>query len=559
MKFEEEIVRCSIGFSALLFITLGIRKHGTAGIRHISLTMITYARNCTRSVKNEKTAIEEIASALFEQRVHERSRRLILSSTLLLTPTALNCARNGFAALRSNLVTVDATSTPALGLLPLNLMAALCLVRQQEPSRTSSSMFHVVLFACFMQMLWNTESTHQLLADNVAMICLRLAILLTPGRFASGFMFHFCYSVCLIIKLIQLDAGTPELVTIMGQGYIQLFIEREGAFFITTTALIYFIDAATFRESLATTEAQMSDMWKTAFSELQDATCSVTVELDDDTRILDDGMKLAGFLLMEAQSLKEHQFCNYVDKGDVDTVKTFFTAQKENFQSLPCSVCLRDCLGNKVPVQMYHTQFVDLFQRRHHVVGIVEIETESTIREDEENLSLPLKALPRPRRKSQGSHHGTATTHQQEELADLMTGTAVPCRTLLGALANRRFQQTSEGIKVMAIRDMFHRWNLQLNRHACCPMHSYIQDCEAILKLLRRTKCEHEEEFVAAMADHQCPHCGMVVPASELNSDEGTCFWCGRVGNIDLRDLPKLSFHKKIGCSRREVEAGVCL
>eukprot|EP00930_Biecheleria_cincta_P001226 TRINITY_DN10237_c0_g1_i14.p1 TRINITY_DN10237_c0_g1~~TRINITY_DN10237_c0_g1_i14.p1 ORF type:complete len:558 (-),score=68.00 TRINITY_DN10237_c0_g1_i14:135-1808(-) len=547
MLVSEEIVRCSIGVSTLLFLMVGIRSVGiTAGLQTLRHAIVDLARDCMRGHSDQT---KELASALFERRLRERSRRFVLIATLLLSPISLHGALNGVAALRAN-VNVDATTAPILGLLPLNLMGLLCLARKEQPTRTSISFFHVAFFVCSMQMLWNTGSQFDILANNHAMVGWRLAVFILPGRFASSYVVNFAYSVCLWIQMTLHDAQLPDPCSHNGELTTSSVLQREAAFFLVTSTLSYFIDAASFRETLATAESQMSDMWRNAFAALQDAACSVTVKLDGDARIADDDMKLAGFLLMGERPLLGHRFASYVDAADLDTFEHLIEAQTESFQSLPCSINLRDSSGSKVPVQIFHTQFIDIKQRIQHLVGLVEVEKDSAIaEEDEERVTaspnLQLRRSRRPKHKL-----GTPMLQQRHDLESLGPQVGAPThRTILAPLTNPDFQVTTEVIKVISLLELMRMWNLQLNRTSCCPVHSHLQDCEALVKKLRRIPCQSNQEFIANMGDHQCRHCRMVVREREIDVQEGHCHWCTKVQHMNLRDVQQISNRKKIGNS----------
>eukprot|EP00930_Biecheleria_cincta_P001227 TRINITY_DN10237_c0_g1_i15.p1 TRINITY_DN10237_c0_g1~~TRINITY_DN10237_c0_g1_i15.p1 ORF type:complete len:559 (-),score=88.48 TRINITY_DN10237_c0_g1_i15:267-1943(-) len=546
MLVSEEIVRCSIGASILLFLVVGMGRVGITGLRNLRHAVVDLARNCMRGHSRQPDETKEFASALFERNIRGTSRKFLLIATLLLSPLSLNGGRNGFAALRANHVTVDATTTAMLGLLPLNLMGLLCLASKEQPTRTSISLFHIAFFACAMQMLWSTESQYDILANNHAMVCWRLSVFMLPGRFASRSIVNFAYSFCLSIQMIHIDAQTPD--PCLHKGEVTNFLQRELSYLFVSSVMPFLIDAASFRETLATAESQMSDMWRNAFAALQDAACSVTVKLDGDARIADDDMKLAGFLLMGERPLLGHRFASYVDAADLDTFEHLIEAQTESFQSLPCSINLRDSSGSKVPVQIFHTQFIDIKQRIQHLVGLVEVEKDSAIaEEDEERVTaspnLQLRRSRRPKHKL-----GTPMLQQRHDLESLGPQVGAPThRTILAPLTNPDFQVTTEVIKVISLLELMRMWNLQLNRTSCCPVHSHLQDCEALVKKLKRISCQSKEEFIAGMGDHQCRHCGMVVGEREMDVEEGNCRWCEKVAHMDLKDAQQISNRKKIG------------
>eukprot|EP00931_Biecheleriopsis_adriatica_P101177 TRINITY_DN7637_c0_g1_i2.p1 TRINITY_DN7637_c0_g1~~TRINITY_DN7637_c0_g1_i2.p1 ORF type:complete len:563 (-),score=62.63 TRINITY_DN7637_c0_g1_i2:374-2062(-) len=530
MRTEELVVRCSMGILLFLFVTFGLRAlWKSVDLRSVGNFVAMCFSNCRGCHLDEK---HMLASALAETRAHERARKVIVTYAVMACPMMFQYARGGVRALLGEDGRDQATHVvhmaPALSLIPVFSMALLCLICSSRLTVKLVPLLHVSIFACLIHSIQNTEGIQETVWMYPQILVWRLLVSFIPVRAGSNIIVNIILSCFQIVELASLFDET-FVATQQSFDFPMLVFLVILSFGIPTTIGLL-LDAMTFREALATIEISISDKWQQAFSDLQDASCSVVVKLDQHLRITpDSASKFEAFLLKSKGSVSDSKLSEFASENDSEILETFLTSgtkcskKTDIFRSLPCCVSFLDSTGNKVPVQVYHTQFEDLHQRQQHVVGIVETETRSPLAElEESDVEVSREALWRSHSMPSKSKElkGTPASPQPEREDEL--------RTMLPPLTNPSFQQTSEGIKIWSLIQLVRMWNLQLERRSCCVLHSHLRECEAILKTARKNmSCQDQESFIQDMAGHQCSHCGMVVSPESLGiGDSGQCAWC---------------------------------
>eukprot|EP00450_Noctiluca_scintillans_P024991 CAMPEP_0194533006 /NCGR_PEP_ID=MMETSP0253-20130528/70756_1 /TAXON_ID=2966 /ORGANISM="Noctiluca scintillans" /LENGTH=566 /DNA_ID=CAMNT_0039378515 /DNA_START=16 /DNA_END=1716 /DNA_ORIENTATION=+ len=124
------------------------------------------------------------------------------------------------------------------------------------------------------------------------------------------------------------------------------------------------------RESRANVEILVASQSEKNTRELLRFLCDVVLDLDNTLHVHSGSPALAALLLQNpSKQMRGAAFEEVICRSDRDRFRSFMGGRVET-QCI--HVHLRDASGGRVPVQLFHTPYTNLFDQAHHLLGIRE-------------------------------------------------------------------------------------------------------------------------------------------------------------------------------------------
>eukprot|EP00931_Biecheleriopsis_adriatica_P107050 TRINITY_DN8138_c0_g1_i2.p1 TRINITY_DN8138_c0_g1~~TRINITY_DN8138_c0_g1_i2.p1 ORF type:complete len:571 (-),score=81.12 TRINITY_DN8138_c0_g1_i2:443-2155(-) len=406
---------------------------------------------------------------------------------------------------------------------------AVCLAFEGQPGQ---------LFRCFVNIACMTRmtatvlmyrSSEQLLFDRyniaIARICVALVV---GGSLKLTIVLNALVACCQVATWFSFSFDGEHLDEKYGPFSLLWFTAHE----LLLTLILCAITAASERRTVA--EAEMSIQAKADRSvekgirRLLMTTYDVVTRLSESFVIQQEAFELSAFLMHGTDwSARDQNFMDYLnsaeDRGEFEKWMQDRSVQ-DSPMGVPIYVKLRDGFGAAVSVEIVHSTFLDMEDKKQHLIGIREKEREEMQQlppldlgdEEQRGISTSRKSKVAKRsdhRDQQGTPARVEASSMDAADSDLCSVASSEAVSQGAELMCPGFELSSASLKTASLLTLLFSWNLRARKVRCCEFHDLAKEAICVLRKLEKQPCKNQEVIhgLRNTFDRQCSKCGLLV------------------------------------------------